>query len=339
MIRRVLQIAALLTGALLLFLAYTGWAPTFASESMERPRIPTRIHFDHLGVDQGLSQGSILCMLQDSRGYLWIGTQDGLNRYDGYSFAIYRHSPADPESLSQHTITALAEDRRGVIWAGTAQGWLNAYDRATGTFTRFGPDPDETAPSNARNARLILEDRSGLYWVVLGDEIYTFDRESGSYTHYPTTKIAFPNRFPTVRLYEDNPGTLWYAVNGELFRFLRTEGRFEAVTLPYDETSEVVEVFGFFEDEPGKLMVVSTEGVFEFDPEGNIFMPWGERRFQSIWNPRRWDICSWLRDESGLWWMASRSEGLYLFDLETLSYSNYQNDPRDDTSLSPRESG
>ena len=78
--------------------------------------------FSHFGVRDGLSQGSVNCILQDSRGFVWIGTQDGLNRFDGYTCKIYKHDPADPRTINENWVLAIAEDSVGVLWVRTMNG-------------------------------------------------------------------------------------------------------------------------------------------------------------------------------------------------------------------------
>ena len=87
-------------------------------------------------------------MLQDREGYLWFGTQDGLNRYDGHSFAVYRHDPEDPQSLRDDYISAIYEDRSGVLWIGTYGGGLDRLDEnapGEATFTHYRNDPEDPA--------------------------------------------------------------------------------------------------------------------------------------------------------------------------------------------------
>ncbi|NTV90098.1 MAG: hypothetical protein HGA22_07020 [Clostridiales bacterium] len=81
------------------------------------------------------------CLTQDRQGFLWLGTQDGLNRYDGYHFTVYKPEPQNANSLSEAWITALYEDRDGYLWVGTSQGGLNKFDQHTGKFTRYLHDP------------------------------------------------------------------------------------------------------------------------------------------------------------------------------------------------------
>jgi ligand-binding sensor domain-containing protein len=90
--------------------------------------------FERLGLEHGLSQGCVNAVLQDSQGFLWIGTQDGLNKYDGYTFIAYRHDPTDPTSISTNVIHALLEDSEGDLWLGTDRG-LVRLDKRSEVFT------------------------------------------------------------------------------------------------------------------------------------------------------------------------------------------------------------
>ena len=103
-------------------------------DSDELP-IPKNIRFERLGLEDGLSQSAILATLQDQQGYLWFGTQDGLNRYDGYTFTIFRHDAENPNSLTNSSILALVEDPEGILWIGTWGGGLNRNEPHTGGFS------------------------------------------------------------------------------------------------------------------------------------------------------------------------------------------------------------
>ena len=107
------------------------------------PGQESHVKFEHITVDQGLSQNTGRVLFQDSRGLLWVGTQDGLNRYDGYNFLVYEHNPLDPNSLSDNFIFSIAEDDDGFLWVGTNGGGLNRFDPKTDKFFRYQNDPDE----------------------------------------------------------------------------------------------------------------------------------------------------------------------------------------------------
>lgn len=131
-------------------------------------------------IEDGLSQSSVLSILHDSRGYLWFGTVDGLNRFDGYEFKIYRNEVSDSLSISDNGISALFEDKNGVIWIGTIAGSLNRFDKYTETFHRYNISEGRNTPNTERPSDLELN----LYYMRK--------------TKYTITSIA-----------EDNYGNLW----------------------------------------------------------------------------------------------------------------------------------
>ena len=89
------------------------------------------IKFEHLSVAQGLSLSWAVCILQDSRGFMWFGTDEGLNKYDGYKFTIFRHDPDNPNSLSHNAARSLFEDKSGNLWIGTTGGGIDKFDLET----------------------------------------------------------------------------------------------------------------------------------------------------------------------------------------------------------------
>ena len=124
------------------------------------------VQFEHLSIEDGLSQNAGLAIFQDSRGYLWIGTQDGLNRYDGYTFKIFKHDPDDPNSISHNSILAIAEDKDGSLWIGTWGGGLNRYDPSTEKFTRYLNDPNDPSSLSDGTITSIKQDSKGSLWVA-----------------------------------------------------------------------------------------------------------------------------------------------------------------------------
>ncbi|MEE9574419.1 MAG: two-component regulator propeller domain-containing protein, partial [Candidatus Neomarinimicrobiota bacterium] len=100
------------------------------------------IKFEHLGAEQGLSKSDVFCILQDQNGFMWFGTGDGLNKYDGYKFTIYRNDPNDSLSLGNNFITALYEDHVGELWIGTLRGGLCKYDPDSDSFIRYVYDKE-----------------------------------------------------------------------------------------------------------------------------------------------------------------------------------------------------
>src|ERR1700744_2119739 len=99
---------------------------------------PQNLKFAHFGTGMGLSANNVTCILRDKQGFMWFGTRDGLNRYDGYDFDVYKNIPEDPQSLSRNFVTSIIEDRNGDIWVGTWGGGLDRFDMEKRHFIRYG---------------------------------------------------------------------------------------------------------------------------------------------------------------------------------------------------------
>src|SRR5579871_417170 len=97
---------------------------------------PQNMHlsFEHLGTTKGLSHSNVMCTRQDSRGFMWFGTREGLNRFDGYTFTVYKNKVGDDKSLANNVVNAIVEDNKGYLWIGTWGGGLDRFDRQTNTF-------------------------------------------------------------------------------------------------------------------------------------------------------------------------------------------------------------
>lgn len=123
------------------------------------------VRFERLSIEEGLSQSGVTCILQDSLGYLWFGTGDGLNKYNGYEIEVLRHSPEDPRSLSDNSITSIHEDSMGILWVGTFSGGLHKFDRETHEFFPYTHNPENLKSLSHNRITAIYEDHSGTLWI------------------------------------------------------------------------------------------------------------------------------------------------------------------------------
>ena len=142
------------------------------------------IKFEHISIEKGLSQSGVNCILQDRRGFMWFGTGDGLNRYDGYTFEVYKHDPDNPSSLSNNDVLALFEDRLGTLWIGTRRG-LNRYNPRDETFTHWHYDSENPSSLSHNHVLSIHESQDGLLWIgTRGGGLNRFDRDSNQFTRW-----------------------------------------------------------------------------------------------------------------------------------------------------------
>ena len=169
------------------------------------------IQFEHLTIEDGLSQNAGLAIFQDSRGFLWIGSQDGLNRYDGYTFHIFKHDPDEPSSISHNSILSITEDKDGYLWIGTWGGGLNRYDPVTETFVRYRHDPNEPSSLSNDTVTSIKEDSSGALWVgTLGglDRYNPSTDAFDSFKNHPNNPDSLSSDAVSV-IFEDSKHQLW----------------------------------------------------------------------------------------------------------------------------------
>jgi ligand-binding sensor domain-containing protein len=193
------------------------WILGFVFTAPVYARPGENIHFERISREQGLSQVSVLCIIQDRQGFMWFGTQDGLNKYDGYQFVIYRHDPGNINSLSGNYIRSIHEDTVGNLWIGTQGGGLNKFDRKTETFTRYQNQADNPKSLSENQVWSIYEDTDGNLWIgTRGGGLNKFDRKTETFTRYQNQadnpKSLSDNRVRSI--YEDAEGNLWIGILG-----------------------------------------------------------------------------------------------------------------------------
>ncbi|KAB1442785.1 hybrid sensor histidine kinase/response regulator [Pseudodesulfovibrio senegalensis] len=256
--------------------------------------------FDRLNTKHGLSQSHVLCMIQDSVGFIWIGNYTGLNRYDGKSVKIYKHDLDDEHSLSDHNVRSLLEDSKGRLWVGTKTGGLNLFDRSTETFRHFKHDPSDPDSLSGNSVRALYEDSRGRIWVGTFDGLNRFDPETGTFTHYKhepaDPKSLSSNEVRAIR--EDADGHLWVGTEKGLNRFHPKTGTFTRfLHVPGDSRSLRNDVvLSLFAEKPGELWVGTEEGGLSLlDMETGAF-----RHFL-----RPIEVDSIYKDSRGVFWVGT----------------------------------
>lgn len=176
----------------------------------------TTVKFDRITSEHGLSDNYVLCSLQDRYGFIWFGTRDGLNRYDGYSFTIYRHDAGDAGSISDGAVDCIFEDHAGMLWIGTHSGGLNLFDRVRNRFIHYRHDPTNPKSISAGRITSICEDREGDLWIAtIGskDGMSRLDRRRGAFIRYranPHDPRSLSSNDVTA-VCSDHEGNVWVA--------------------------------------------------------------------------------------------------------------------------------
>jgi ligand-binding sensor domain-containing protein/signal transduction histidine kinase len=302
------------------------------------PRDPaSTIRFDHITGEDGLSQNVVLAIAQDQRGFMWFGTEDGLNKYDGYQFTIYKHDPDDAQTLSDDYVSVIYEDRQGVLWIGTRNG-LNRLDRSTGTFVRYEHDPNDDQSIGGTWIVALCEDREGALWIGSDDGgLDRFERESGTFSHYrhnPDDPASLSDD-SVGTIHEDREGALWVGTDAGLDLLDRASRSFIHYQNDPDDPTSLggAEVSAIIEDREGDLWVGTEDGgVNRLERSSGTFTrhQHDEGDPQSLAHDR---VKAILADSVGRLWIGTQN-GLDLHDPERDRFIHYQNDPGDPSSLS-----
>ena len=176
--------------------------------------------FNHIETDAGLSESNVLCILQDSYGFMWFGTEDGLNKYDGYKITVYKNDPKDKNSLSNNQINDIIEDANGDLWIATWGGGLNKYDRHKNVFTHFMNDPKNRYSISNDFLNHLAFDDDGNIWISADNEgISIFNKQKNSFTQFTDIHHKVVDDLPTV-IYKDSHHNMWVGtLNHGLFLF------------------------------------------------------------------------------------------------------------------------
>ncbi len=313
-------------------------APEVLSEGeVDPPFSPlnTSLRFEQLGLEDGLSQSVIHTILQDQFGFLWIGTQDGLNRYDGRSFTIFRPDPDDPTSINDRWISSLYEDSQGYLWIGTHFGGLNRYDPKNGTFTYFMNDPDNPKSLSSNRISAILEDSHGDFWVGTNNGLDRLNRETGDFEHFRSdTNLATSISSNNITvLYEDSRGVLWIGTSdGGLNRYNAFNSTFTTFKFnPWDSIGHN-NIRALVEDSSGSLWIATYRGLMLFNTENGTFVHF-EHRDENFSSLADNTVMSLYKDKSGTLWVGT-SNGLDLYQPDTRSFVHYRHNSSNPTSLS-----
>ncbi|WP_281171574.1 ligand-binding sensor domain-containing protein [Desulfovibrio inopinatus] len=285
--------------------------------------------FEHLSVSQGLSHSGVYCFLQDSKGFMWIGTEDGLNRYDGTDFKIFRHDPENEKSISHNEVWSIQEDSQGNLWIGTWGGGLNRFNWDTETFTRYMHNEEDTTSISHNLVGIVQIDKNDTVWAsTFGGGLNRFDIKKHTFTRYTHDKNN-PNSLSSNTLwpvYVDRKGIVWIGTIGAgLDRFDPQTETF--VHYRHDTNSsqslDSDEIWSIYEDRHGVLWVGTDRGLNAFDPETETFTHYqhNEEDDTSISKSNIWSI---VEDKEGNFWVGSWGDGLNRFDRETETFIHYR---------------
>jgi signal transduction histidine kinase/ligand-binding sensor domain-containing protein len=283
---------------------------------------PPSIRFDRITIAEGLSFSKVDAILQDRQGFLWVGTERGLNKYDGYQFTVYRNDPEDPGSLAHDRIYTLYEDSTGELWFGTGAG-LDRLDRSTGAFIHYqaglGGNPYTGLPDTGAAVFAIQEDRFGVLWIGSSAGLYHLDPGSQA-------PIQSPDWQPVYKIVENSDGRLWVYDFDRLYLLDPETGQRSLAGL------EAQWIDSIYVDPRGDVWVGTSNGLWWMDhATGSIVHYQHDSDDSTSLGDNRVDAL--LEDRLGRLWVGTQS-GLDLFDRAQNRFVHYRYDPSDPGSLS-----
>ncbi len=285
--------------------------------------------FVRLQRSQGLSQQRVTHIVQDDRGFLWFGTQYGLDRYDGYHFRVFKHEPAAPRSLCGINVSALFRDSAGRLWIG-CNGSVDRYDPTTESFVHY-PLESSTTGIPAGAVANISEDHAGLLWLSTSNGLYRLDPATGKvrrFGHDPFDPFSLSSN--DVKFSgEDRTGTFWVATAKGLDAFDREPGRVTR-RVPLREPVSL----SFYQDKAGVFWILSAtgNGLAVFDSRTDHLTRYSFAR-QALQNQPLTGVSSMLQDRNGNLWIGTFSDGLLRFDRADRRFTRYRHDPASPDSL------
>lgn len=269
-------------------------------------------NFEHFSIQDGLSQSIVKCIHQDRDGFIWIGTQDGLNQYDGYHFRVYRHEPLDTNTISSNHIQAIIEDKQGNLWIGTQEG-LNKLDKTTGEFTIYYNDHNYLKKDDIF---ALCQDNKGLIWIKTLEIISKFDPLTEQFVaHYTHQSIDPFNATHQFSVIEDSYNTVWIASNRGLHYYSEVQNQLLRYTNnakdPKSISNDQIRVI--FEDSKKNLWIGTENGLNRFNRRQQNFDRYYHQEKDILHRYRPNKIGAIAEDKNGRLWIGS-DVGLSYFD-------------------------
>ncbi|MDN3582120.1 hybrid sensor histidine kinase/response regulator [Mucilaginibacter flavus] len=297
-----------------------------------------QLHFEHLGSANGLSEINPNCIIQDSRGFMWIGTGDGLDRYDGYQFKVYRNDPADAGSINNNYIGDIIEDKEGNLWIATSGG-LNKLDRKTDRFTHYthnAGNPKSIADDNVN--KIVFADDHQI-WIALATQgLDLFDIKTGEVTHFknqPGNPHSLSSNLVNC-LHKDRQNNLWIGTFDQGVNLYRPQTH-DFVSYKHDDKNAASlagnRINAILRDRDNRLWVGTFEhGVDLFDDKAQTFRHFvnDPRNDNSLVNNT---VESLAEGVSKSIWIGTENGGLSIFHYATGEFSNHAHDDVDNSSL------
>ncbi len=277
-----------------------------------------KYQFTHLSTNNGLSQSSVIVFHQDDLGQMWIGTRDGLNKYDGTNITTYRNDLDDPSSISNNDILSIEQDRDGFIWIGTYNG-LNRFDPKTNTFIRYYHHQKKKSLGN-NTIWTIKELSNGGLWIGTSTGLSVYDKETDSFTSFLTHgEIEIPIENRLYSILETSSGTVYLGTSNGLVKVKNIEnGKYQFKIIPETKRFYIQDLI---EGKNSEILIATRdEAVMEFNPKTNIVASFTLNQKLDSYNQNTRQL---LFDDIGQLWVGTY-DGLLIItkNKDVISLSN-----------------
>ncbi|UII31121.1 ATP-binding protein [Fulvivirga ulvae] len=299
------------------------------------------LNFTRLSLQEGLSQSSVRQIIQDRQGFIWVTTEEGLNRYDGYQFLNFNYDKNDPTSLGDQFTNSLWEDPEGNLWIGTNSAGINKMDIEHETFTRYKHIPGDAGTLPDNNVYVFIGDSTGYLWVGTVKGLVQMDIKSGrvldKYIHNPNDEHSLSHDI-IYGMLKDSQGNLWVGTHNGLNLKRPGVGKFNRYLYnqkPADVTSH--RVSRIYEDPSGRIWVGTHRGLYLYDESRDNFTRINHTTSENgSFNANI--VLSILEDHTGSLWVGTR-DGLFRsssldFEKGIFSFDHYQYNPQNEHSIS-----
>jgi len=224
--------------------------------------------FEHINKTQGLSDNRVNTIIQDSRDFVWIGTNNGLNCFNGYEFS-YFDRPGDPVKLINTKITSLYEGQNGIIWIGTSRNGLYTYDPILDKFIHYIHNPDDSLSLNSSSILSIYQDKSGTIWI--GTEnggLNQFNTKDKSFTAFqPSLENTDYKKISISSMIEDSEGRFWIGTREGIYQFDQKNKKFIPFEIKLDIPDIYLQILCFYQDSDENIWIGTLKGLLKYDIE------------------------------------------------------------------------
>lgn len=293
---------------------------------------PGSVNFWHLTPDDGLSQSTGKTIYQDYKGYMWIGTQDGLNKYDGHEITVYKNDAEDSTSIGYNDIGVLFEDRENNFWIGTLGGGLNLYKREMDQFSRIMVNPQSPEKGLTDNTIFALEeDDEGNLWIGTNNGLNVKPKGQNHFLHYfsdPEDANSIDGNY-IEEILNDSRGNIWIGTITGLTLYNPDTNTFTK----YNKQLGSVHVQEIYETRDGVIWI-GTEGggLFSYHRKDDSFVNYTHDPTDPTSISDN-SIFSILEDSRGVLWIGTENNGLDAFDRSEGVFYHYNQNSSDPTSL------